>query len=162
MARAKRAAGEEDSFYDAFLSATDQAPGEPAEAPVATMVTPRKGTPRKSRSAPPASAAERAGATTSATPTAEPAKQMPGRPDEPRAETTADEGPATDSSKTTSNGRGVGRRSDPDYMQASSYMLRRMRRQVDRALLNDPSERDYSELIEELVREWLAKQGMSA
>ncbi len=56
----------------------------------------------------------------------------------------------------------MGRRRDPDYMQASAYVPRQLRREVERALLNDPGERDYSELIEELLQKWLTDQGMSA
>lgn len=167
MARAKRETGEEDSFYDAFLSATNQAPGGSAEAPAATeaaAATAQEGAPRSRRRAPaaPGPTAENIGSNGTASHAADRRDQVTGRRDAPRAETTVAEGPAPAQTRTTTNGRGVGRRSDPAYMQASSYMPRRMRRQVDRALLNDPSERDYSELIEELVREWLAKQGMSA
>lgn len=167
MARAKRAAGEEDSFYDAFLSATDRAPGGPAEAPAmieTAAEVPRDDALRGGRRSPAAArpTPETIGSNGTAPRAADPPQEATRQRDEPGTGTTAAEGPAPARTRTTTSGRGVGRRSDPEYMQASSYMLRRMRRQVDRALLNDPSERDYSELIEELVREWLAKQGMSA
>lgn len=53
-------------------------------------------------------------------------------------------------------------RSDLEDMQASAYVPRRLRCQVERVLLNDPAERHYSRLIEELLQKWLREQKESA
>lgn len=57
-------------------------------------------------------------------------------------------------------GRPKGKRSDPAFEQVSIYVRRDTHRSAKIALL-DPAEenrRDFSELVEELVSEWLASQ----
>lgn len=49
-------------------------------------------------------------------------------------------------------GRG-GRRSDPNYRQALAYINKDIDKEVRRRLLDD--KRDYSELVEDLLRGWL-------
>lgn len=54
-------------------------------------------------------------------------------------------------------GRPTGKHSDPDYVQTTAYIRRSTRRDVKKVLLDQ--EREYSELIEELLLGWLKKQG---
>lgn len=58
-----------------------------------------------------------------------------------------EESPAPKSVKKT------GRRSDPDYLQANSYIPRSLHRKVKIQLLQD--DREFSELIEELLTTWI-------
>lgn len=57
----------------------------------------------------------------------------------------------------------TGRRTNPDYCQASAYVLRSVRRSVDRALLDlegTPKAMDYSTLVETLLVKWLKSHGV--
>lgn len=144
MAKSKKTQAEEDSFYDAFLTSTEQ----PAQSTVITVNDPSVSVP----SAPDPPADD--------TPITTRAASRPSR--KAVAKTPETEVPAQTRVQPANTGKGVGRRSDPAYMQASAYVPRHLRRQVERVLLNDPAERDYSELIEELLQKWLADQGMSA
>src|SRR3954447_7227907 len=47
-----------------------------------------------------------------------------------------------------------GKRENPDYCQANSYVPKKLRRAVDRELL-DIEGMDYSSLVEDLLRKWL-------
>ncbi len=144
MAKSKKAQAEEESFYDSFLTPTEERTqpavttgDDPlASAPV-TSSLPANDTPSTTQGA------------------SEPSQDAVAETPETNVSAQAVALPAN-------TGRGVGRRRDPDYMQASAYVPRLLRRQVERALLNDPGERDYSELIEELLEKWLTDQGMSA
>ena len=53
-----------------------------------------------------------------------------------------------------------GKRDNPDYCQANAYVPKRLRRAVDRVLL-DMDELDYSTLVEDLLRKWLKSRGVS-
>jgi hypothetical protein len=53
-----------------------------------------------------------------------------------------------------------GKRDNPDYCQANAYILKRIRRAVDRQLL-DIEGMDYSSLVEDLLRKWLKSRGVS-
>jgi hypothetical protein len=144
MAKSRKAPAEEDSFYDAFLTSTE----EPVQPSAAADDEPSVSAPVASD--PPADDISIAvPAASESSPEA--------ATDTPEIVVSAQAGV-----QPANTGRGVGRRSDPNYMQASAYVPRQLRRQVERALLNDPGERDYSELIEELLKKWLADQGMSA
>jgi len=144
MAKSKRAQAEEESFYDSFLTPTE----ERTQPAVTTGDDPLASAPITS--SPPAND----------TPSTSPAVSEPSQ--QVVAEPLKTDVPAQAVDQPANTGRGVGRRRDPDYMQASAYVPRKLRRQVERALLNDPGERDYSELIEELLVKWLTDQGMSA
>jgi len=144
MAKSKRAQAEEESFYDSFLTPTE----ERTQPAVTTGDDPLASAPITS--SPPAND----------TPSTSPAVSEPSQ--QVVAEPLKTDVPAQAVDQPANTGRGVGRRRDPDYMQASAYVPRKLRRQVERALLNDPGERDYSELIEELLEKWLTDQGMSA
>ncbi len=52
-------------------------------------------------------------------------------------------------------GRVGGKRSDPEYTQVSAYVGRETYRKVKVALVTD-DERDFSEIVDELLRGWLA------
>ena len=54
----------------------------------------------------------------------------------------------------------VGRRANPDYCQANAYVLKSVRRDVERALL-DMDGLDYSELVEDLLTRWLKSRRVS-
>ena len=53
-----------------------------------------------------------------------------------------------------------GKRDNPDYCQANAYLPKKLRRAVDRALL-DLDGLDYSTLVEDLLRKWVKSQGVS-
>lgn len=140
MAKSRKAQAEEESFYDAFLTSTEEraqlivTTGDDhlVSAPVASS-PPANDTPSTTQGA------------------SEPTNDT-------AAETPQSAVPAQARVRAANNGKAFGRRSDPDYMQASAYVPRQLRRQVERVLLNDPSERDYSQLIEELLQKWLTEQ----
>jgi hypothetical protein len=54
-----------------------------------------------------------------------------------------------------------GKRDHPDYCQANAYVPKKLRKAVDKALL-DHDDLDYSTLVEDLLRQWLKSQGVSA
>ena len=54
----------------------------------------------------------------------------------------------------------TGRRANPDYCQANAYVLKSVRRSVDRALL-DMDDMDYSTLVEDLLVKWLKTRRVS-
>ncbi len=54
--------------------------------------------------------------------------------------------------------RGGGKRSDPGYTQVSAYVGRETYRKVKIALVVD-GERDFSDLVDELLRGWLVARG---
>lgn len=51
-----------------------------------------------------------------------------------------------------------GKRSDPEYTAALAYIRKTTHRDVKRALLDDSQERDFSDLVEGLLKEWLTKR----
>ena len=53
--------------------------------------------------------------------------------------------------------RAVGKRSDPAYRQISTYVRSDVYRSVKRELLMD--ERDFSDLMAELLADWLSRRG---
>lgn len=140
MAKSRKAPAEEESFYDAFLTSTE----EPAQSTITTVDDPS--VPAPVAPDPPAND----------TPIVAQAASEPSQ--EAAAETPQTVVAPQTRVQPANNGKGVGRRSDPAYMQASAYVPRQLRRQVERALLNDPNEQDYSQLIEELLEKWLKDQ----
>ena len=52
--------------------------------------------------------------------------------------------------------QGAGKRGDPDYRQVSAYVRKDTHQKVKMALLEE--EREFSELVEDLLRDWLAKR----
>lgn len=56
---------------------------------------------------------------------------------------------------------GYGKRFHPDYCQANGYVPKKLKREVDRALLEIDG-LDYSTLVEDLLRKWLKSKGISA
>jgi hypothetical protein len=55
-------------------------------------------------------------------------------------------------------GRPSGKRSDPDFVQTTAYVRGDTYRDVRIALLQEGEGREYSELVEELLSEWLKKR----
>ena len=55
-------------------------------------------------------------------------------------------------------GRPPGKRSDPDFVQTTGYVRAETYRRVRIALLEEGAGREYSELIEELLNEWLSRK----
>lgn len=53
-----------------------------------------------------------------------------------------------------------GKKNNPDYCQANGYIPKKLRRDVERALL-DIDGLDYSTLLEELLTKWLKSRGLS-
>jgi hypothetical protein len=54
-------------------------------------------------------------------------------------------------------GRG-GKSSDPTYSQYSIYLRKTTRKKVNRALDDADADQDFSELVEELLQQWLASR----
>ena len=54
-------------------------------------------------------------------------------------------------------GRPRGKRSNPDYIQVTSYIQRQTYKAVRRELLD--SDREFSDLVEELLEDWLSRKG---
>lgn len=55
-------------------------------------------------------------------------------------------------------GRPRGKRSDPNYEQITAYIRKETHLEVKASLLRDPEGRDFSELIQELLDEYLRTQ----
>ena len=55
-------------------------------------------------------------------------------------------------------GRPPGKRSDPDYKQYSVLLKRQTHRKVSGLLRDRESDQDVSELVEQLLDQWLAEQ----
>jgi hypothetical protein len=53
----------------------------------------------------------------------------------------------------------TGKRSNPDYEQASAYVRKRVRRRVTQALVAQENRVDYSQLVEALLVRWLEEVG---
>lgn len=53
----------------------------------------------------------------------------------------------------------TGKRSNPDYEQASAYVRRKVRRRVTLALAAQEQKVDYSQLVEALLVRWLEEAG---
>ena len=52
-------------------------------------------------------------------------------------------------------GRPTGKRSDPDYEQVTAYIKKATHIDIKIALLQDGQGREFSELVEDLLSEWL-------
>lgn len=77
----------------------------------------------------------------------EPEPEPPAPPPPPLPSPAAPEPPAP-------KGRG-GKSSDPRYVQCSVYLLRTTRKRVNRALVDEDEGREFSELVETLLNQWL-------
>lgn len=55
-------------------------------------------------------------------------------------------------------GRPRGKRSNPDYEQVTAYIRRDTYTEVKIALLQQGEDREFSELVEQLLTEWLSTQ----
>lgn len=60
-----------------------------------------------------------------------------------------------DETKTKRRGRPSGKRSDPDYVQTTAYIRGDTYKAVKIALIEEDEGREYSELVEELLANWL-------
>jgi hypothetical protein len=56
-------------------------------------------------------------------------------------------------------GRPAGKRSDPKVVQVTAYIQKDTHTAVKIALLKEGKKRQFSELVEELLREWIAGRG---
>ncbi len=77
-----------------------------------------------------------------------------------RKETTSDIGPGTEGiglPAASSTGRRNGKRRDPDFEQVTAYIRRSTHHSVKLALLKEDANRQFSDLVETLLAEWLAK-----
>ncbi len=61
-------------------------------------------------------------------------------------------------SSTEKKSKSRGKRSDPDYEQVSAYVRKETYRKVKIALLEAEEKRDFSDLVEALLFDWLSKQ----
>lgn len=60
--------------------------------------------------------------------------------------------------KVTKKGRSKGKRSNPDFEQVTAYVKKDTYRQTKIALLNGEDKLDFSDLVEQLLTEWLSTQ----
>jgi len=51
----------------------------------------------------------------------------------------------------------IGKSSNTDFTQVLTYIRRDTHRQIKKVLIDDPDERDLSDLVEELLSDWLKK-----
>lgn len=51
----------------------------------------------------------------------------------------------------------IGKSSNADYTQVLTYIRRDTHRQIKKVLIDDPDERNLSDLVEELLSDWLKK-----
>ncbi len=60
--------------------------------------------------------------------------------------------------KVTKKGRSKGKRSNPDFEQVTAYVRKDTYRRTKIALLNTEDKLDFSDLVEQLLAEWLSTQ----
>lgn len=60
--------------------------------------------------------------------------------------------------KVIKKGRSKGKRSNPDFEQVTAYVRKNTYRQTKIALLNTEDKLDFSDLVEQLLTEWLSTQ----
>jgi hypothetical protein len=60
--------------------------------------------------------------------------------------------------KVTKKGRSKGKRSNPDFEQVTAYVRKDTYRQTKITLLNREDKLDFSDLVEQLLTEWLSTQ----
>ena len=65
---------------------------------------------------------------------------------------------AEEKSPPVKKGRPKGKRSNPDFEQVTAYVRSKTYRQTKIALLQQDELEDFSELVEELLTEWLSTQ----
>lgn len=63
--------------------------------------------------------------------------------------------PVAESQPSQKRGRPKGKRSHPDYEQVTAYIRKDTHRAAKIALLSEGEEREFSELIQELLEHWL-------
>ena len=73
------------------------------------------------------------------------------------------QGPVAEAATTTApakeTSRPVGKRTAPDYVQVGLYLPKQLHRKAKLALLHEGEERDFSELVRDLLLEHLQKTG---
>lgn len=52
----------------------------------------------------------------------------------------------------------VGKRNDPDYDQVTAYIRKETHKRAKIALLQGPDKQEFSELVEQLLTQWLEKR----
>lgn len=65
--------------------------------------------------------------------------------------------PREEEPKVESNSKKIGKSSNADYTQVLTYIRRDTHRGIKKVLIDDPGERDLSDLVEELLGDWLKK-----
>ncbi len=68
------------------------------------------------------------------------------------------ETPAPAETTSQKSGRPRGKRSNPDYEQVTAYIKRETYRNTKIALLQQRDNQEFSELVEQLLNEWLSTQ----
>ncbi|MBE9015828.1 hypothetical protein C7Y66_10935 [Chroococcidiopsis sp. CCALA 051] len=66
--------------------------------------------------------------------------------------------PVVESQPTQKRGRPKGKRSHPDYEQVTAYIRKETHRDIKIALLSEGDGREFSELIQELLEQWLVSR----
>jgi hypothetical protein len=88
------------------------------------------------------------------------ARAVPAEEDTPPSPAPADAAKPKQNPAKKKPGPPKGKRDNPDYCQANAYVPKKLRRAVDKALL-DIDGLDYSSLIEDLLRKWVKTRGVS-
>jgi hypothetical protein len=63
--------------------------------------------------------------------------------------------PAPEDGKSKRGRKATGKRSDQDYLQITAYIQRDTHQAVKLALLKDAGRKDFSDLVQELLADWL-------
>jgi hypothetical protein len=79
------------------------------------------------------------------------------RPDSPSATTRSDR-PPPEAGLPRGKGRPPGKRSDPDYRPTTVLLRKQTKRTASRLLEDTDAGQDLSELIEQLLAEWIRQQ----
>ena len=105
--------------------------------------------------APETQGAREAAATSDAPPAPKPRSSA--RVAQAPAEPVRDIAPAPEATRRP-RGRPRGKRSDPEFEQITAYLSRQTYRDTKIALLQEGRRREFSQLVEELLQQWLDKQ----
>ncbi len=65
---------------------------------------------------------------------------------------------AESSANHQNNQKAVGKSRDADYTQVLTYLRKETHRQIKKVLIDDANQRNVSDLVEELLSEWLSRQ----
>lgn len=89
-----------------------------------------------------------------------PPARRPARPGKPGTALAVVKPPPAPEGTATGGKTRVGKRNDPDYDQVTAYIRKETHKRAKIALLEQPDKQEFSELVEQLLTQWL-EQGQS-